>query len=205
MTGSNSPLGLFGGRFDPIHRGHVALAQAAADQLHLTEIRWLVTGTPVHKPAVASAHHRLNMVKVTLQALNDPRMVVDDREILTSMHGEPSFTATTIESFQKETPGRALVWLIGEDQIQEFVTWHRWEWLIQNMSLAIVPRPGASTSDVRQRLRSNGGQLYTVCTPPNSISSSQIRERIRHRESITDLVPKEVSNYIQNHHLYAAP
>ena len=72
-------LGLFGGRFDPVHRAHVAMAQAAAAQLGLTEVRWLVTAAPVHKPAVASPAQRLQMVRLALDELGDDRMVADDR------------------------------------------------------------------------------------------------------------------------------
>ncbi|MGA0978019.1 MAG: nicotinate-nicotinamide nucleotide adenylyltransferase, partial [Burkholderiaceae bacterium] len=76
MTPANNQtaLGLFGGRFDPVHRMHLRLAVAAADQLELPRVHWLVTGQPVHKPAEASSEDRLEMTRLALNWLSDERM-----------------------------------------------------------------------------------------------------------------------------------
>jgi nicotinate-nucleotide adenylyltransferase len=205
-----SALGLFGGRFDPVHRAHMAMAQAAADQLGLSEVRWLVTATPVHKPAVASPAQRLEMVRLALEGLGDTRMVADDREITLAQGGNANPTWVTIESIQRDFPGRPLLWIMGEDQLQAFTTWHRWEWLLQNMALAVCARPqsGAATS-------SSAGQQATLAAAPagarilpvafeaDAVSSSQVREAIQSGLPIDGLVPRAVVTFLTTHPVYA--
>jgi nicotinate-nucleotide adenylyltransferase len=218
-------LGLFGGRFDPVHRAHVAMAQAAADQLGLSEVRWLVTAAPVHKPAVASPAQRLRMVRLALDDLEDSRMVADDREITLAQGGQANPTWVTIESLQREFPGRPLVWIMGEDQLQAFTTWHRWEWLLQNMALAVCARPtlrGVESTGTNPKKRDAGEQPRTVpqqrtldLAPPgarilpvsfttDAVSSSQVREAIQRGLPINALVPQAVARFLETHLVYAA-
>jgi nicotinate-nucleotide adenylyltransferase len=205
-----SALGLFGGRFDPVHRAHVAMAQAAANQLALSEVRWLVTAAPVHKPAVASPAQRLEMVRLALESLEDTRMVADDREITLAQGGNANPTWVTIESIQRDFPSRPLVWIMGEDQLQAFTTWHRWEWLLQNMSLAVCTRPkvvGATSSSANNHLplahAPAGASILPVAFAADSVSSSQVREAISRGLPIDGLVPKAVAKFISTHPVYA--
>ncbi len=209
-----SALGLFGGRFDPVHRAHMAMAQAAADQLGLSEVRWLVTAAPVHKPAVASAAQRLEMVRWALEGLEDTRMVADDREITLAQGGNANPTWVTIESIQRDFPGRPLVWIMGEDQLQAFTTWHRWEWLLQNMALAVCARPrggtetgGATSNSASQQATLThapaGARILPVTFAANAVSSSQVREAIRRGLPIDGLVPKAVAKFLSTHPVYA--
>lgn len=219
------PLGLFGGRFDPVHRAHVAMAQAAADQLGLSEVRWLVTAAPVHKPAVASSSQRLDMMRLALEGLADPRMVADDREITLAQGGQANPTWVTIESLQRDFPGRPLVWIMGEDQLQAFTTWHRWEWLVQNMALAVCARPalrGAESTGTnpegrvaeeqprtvpQQRTLDRappGARILPVSFTADAVSSSQVREAIRRGQPVDALVPQAVALFLKTHPVYAA-
>jgi nicotinate-nucleotide adenylyltransferase len=206
-----SALGLFGGRFDPVHRAHVAMAQAAADQLGLSEVRWLVTAAPVHKPAEASPAQRLEMVRLVLKGLEDTRMVADDREITLARGGNANPTWVTIESIQRDFPGRPLVWIIGEDQLQAFTTWHRWEWLVQSMALAVCTRPRAdearSSSKKRQATLAAappGARILPVAFEADAVSSSQVREAIGKGLPIDVLVPQAVARFLETHPVYAA-
>ena len=205
-----SALGLFGGRFDPVHRAHMAMAQAAADQLGLSEVRWLVTAAPVHKPAVASPEQRLEMVRLALECLEDTRMVADDREITLAQGGNANPTWVTIESIQRDFPGRPLVWIMGEDQLQAFTTWHRWEWLLENMSLAVCARPqaGAATSSSANQQATlaaapPGARILPVAFEADAVSSSQVREAIQRGLPIDGLVPQAVANFLSTHPVYA--
>jgi nicotinate-nucleotide adenylyltransferase len=205
-----SALGLFGGRFDPVHRAHVAMAQAAADQLGLSEVRWLVTAAPVHKPAVASSAQRLEMVRLALEALEDARMVADDREINLAQGGQANPTWVTIESIQRDFPSRPLVWIMGEDQLQAFTTWHRWEWLLQNMALAVCARPqggAAASSSANQQATlaaaPPGARILPVAFEADAVSSSQVREAIGKGLPIDGLVPQAVANFLSTHPVYA--
>ena len=206
-----SALGLFGGRFDPVHRAHVAMAQAAANQLGLSEVRWLVTAAPVHKPAEASPAQRLEMVRWALKGLEDTRMVADDREITLAQGGNANPTWVTIESIQRDFPGRPLVWIMGEDQLQAFTTWHRWEWLLQNMALAVCARPqggAAASSSANQQATlaaaPPGARIFPVAFEADAVSSSQVREAIQRGLPIDALVPQAVARFLETHPVYAA-
>jgi nicotinate-nucleotide adenylyltransferase len=188
----------------------MAMAQAAADQLGLSEVRWLVTAAPVHKPAVASPAQRLEMVRLALEGLGDTRMVADDREITLAQGGNANPTWVTIESIQRDFPDRPLVWIMGEDQLQAFTTWHRWEWLLQNMALAVCARPragGATASSPNQQATvaaaPPGARILPVAFAADAISSSQVREAIQNGLPIDGLVPQAVANFLAAHPVYA--
>lgn len=202
MNGSDSPLGLLGGRFDPVHRAHIYIAQAVADQLKLDEVRWIVTGSPVHKPTVASASHRLRMVELALAELGDPRMVVDDREVIAAAAGKTNYSADTIASFQAEFPIRSLVWILGEDQLEKFKTWSRWEWIIKNVMLAVCGRPNADTQKISEDLHHQGADIRWINLTHDTASSTLVRDRISSGGPIDDLLPQAVADYIARQGLY---
>jgi nicotinate-nucleotide adenylyltransferase len=199
---SGRPLGLFGGRFDPVHRAHIAIAQAVADELNLDEVRWIVTGAPAHKPAIASADDRLQMIKLALHELGDPRMVADDREVIAAKNGGSNYTADTVLSFQQEYPGGKLIWILGEDQLQNFLSWSRWQWLIHQVDLAVCARPGAEGSLVSKTITEAGGRLHWVYIEPDVVSSTEIRSTIQTGDLKPDLIPLEVADYIAARALY---
>lgn len=196
-------LGLFGGRFDPPHRAHLAMAQAAADQLGLQEVRWIVTGLPVHKPAEASAQHRLKMTALALESLGDTRMRLDDREVRAAALGQSSATYRTIESIQHEMGSRPLVWILGQDQFSHFTSWQHWDWLIQNMALAVCARPGADECAEQAQLRTQGATILPVRMAPDEASSTWARQALRDGVLPEGLLPSPVADYIAEHRLYA--
>ena len=199
---SNRPLGLFGGRFDPVHRAHIAIAQAVADQLNLDEVRWIVTGDPAHKPAVASAEDRLQMTRIALHELADPRMVADDREIIAAKHGGSNYTADTVLSLQQDYPGRKLIWILGEDQLQNFLSWSRWQWLIHQVDLAVCARPNTISKSVSEVLLNEGAKITWVQVAPDEVSSTSIKDRIRLGRAVNSLLPRSVIEYIAASRLY---
>ena len=199
---SSGPLGLFGGRFDPVHRAHIAIAQAVADTLNLDEVRWIVTGDPVHKSAVASAADRLQMTKIALHELADPRMVADDREIIAAKNGGSNYTADTVLSLQRDYPGRKLIWTLGEDQLQHFLSWSRWQWLIHQVDLAVCARPGAEGSLVSKTITEAGGRIHWVHLQPDTVSSTEIRSAIQAGVLVPGLIPVSVADYISAGFLY---
>jgi len=196
------PLGLFGGRFDPVHRAHIAIAQAVADNLNLDEVRWIVTGAPAHKPAIASAEDRLTMTKLALHELGDPRMVADDREIIAAKNGGSNYTADTVLSLQQDYPGRKLIWILGEDQLQNFLNWSRWQWLIHQVDLAVCARPSAEGSLVSKTITEAGGRIHWVQIEPDAVSSTEIRSAIQTGGLKPDLIPLKVADYIAARALY---
>ncbi len=210
MTGSNHgtgaeasrPLGLFGGRFDPVHRAHIAIAQAVANELNLDEVRWIVTGAPAHKPAAASADDRLQMTKLALHELGDPRMVADDREVIAAKNGSSNYTADTVLSLQQDNPNRKLVWILGEDQLQNFLSWSRWQWLIHQVDLAVCARPGARGSNVSEVIAEKGGKIHWIYSETDTVSSTEVRNGIQKSALKAGLIPASVATYIAARSLY---
>jgi len=225
-------IGIFGGRFDPIHRAHLAMAKAAADQLQLQEVLWVVSANAVHKSIVASAEHRLEMVRLALEELGDPRMKIDEREIHAAERGEANPSYKTLQSLQEERPNQEWVWILGEDQLQAFTSWQRWDWLAQNMALAVCRRPGGiQTTDLTsgrpdQSNRADespgvtedttglgvppelvlvGARVIPINLQADAVSSSQVRENITEGLSIQTLVPPSVASYLGAHALYGPP
>ena len=199
---SSRPLGLFGGRFDPVHRAHIGIAQAVADKLNLDEVRWIVTGDPAHKPAVASAEDRLQMTRLALHELADPRMVADDREIIAAKNGGSNYTADTVLSLQQDYPGRKLIWILGEDQLQNFPSWSRWQWLIHQVDLAVCARPNTISKNLSEVLLNEGAEITWVPVAPDEVSSTSIRDRVRLGSALDGLLPRSVIEYISARGLY---
>jgi nicotinate-nucleotide adenylyltransferase len=199
---ASRPLGLFGGRFDPVHRAHIAIAQAVADELNLDDVRWIVTGDPAHKPAFASAEDRLQMTRLALHELGDTRMVADDREIIAAKNGRSNFTADTVLSLQQDYPGRKLIWILGEDQLQNFLTWSRWQWLIHQVDLVVCARPNTISKSVSEVLLNEGAEVTWVRVAPDEVSSTSIRDRIRLGSALDGLLPRSVIEYISVNGLY---
>jgi len=222
-----SSIGIFGGRFDPVHRAHLAMAKAAADQLQLEEVLWVVSANAVHKSIVATAEHRLEMVRLALEELQDPRMKLDAREIHAATRGEDNPSFKTLQSLQQERPDAQWVWILGEDQLEAFTSWQRWEWLAQNMALAVCKRPGGmQTTDltsgrpeqsnrpdespvedttglgVPPELVLVGAQVIPINLQADTVSSSQVREYISKGTPIQTLVPPSVANYLAAHTVY---
>ncbi len=204
VTGSSKPLGLFGGRFDPVHRAHIKVAQTVADQLNLDEIRWIPCGNPPHKPAIASAPHRLRMVELALNELHDPRMQVDDREVIGLENGKLNYSADTVLSIQQDFPHRELVWIIGEDQLEHFQAWSRWEWLIHQVTLAVCARPNSVSREAANTLMSLGADIRWISMPLDSLSSTELRKRISQQEEVADQIPISVLKYIRSQQLYVS-
>ena len=204
MTGGTTtpPIGLFGGRFDPVHRAHIAIARQVADTLNLSQVRWIVSGKAEHKTEAASAQHRYEMVRLAIASMNDPRMLADDREIQAKAKGKSNFTADTLIQLQQDFPDQRFIWIMGEDQLQGFTTWSRWQWLATQMEFAVCARPNSHGHTMEQQLIKLGAKIHRIKIKPDTISSSEIRNLLSRHEKLTDQVPAAVTDYIDLHHLY---
>jgi nicotinate-nucleotide adenylyltransferase len=142
------------------------------------------------------------MTKLALQELEDPRMVADDREIIATKNGDSNYTADTVLSLQLDYPGRKLIWILGEDQLQNFLTWSRWQWLIHQVDLAVCARPNTIGKSVSEVLLNEGAEITWVQLAPDEVSSTSIRDRIRLGSAVDGLVPRSVIKYISAHGLF---
>jgi nicotinate-nucleotide adenylyltransferase len=193
-------IGIFGGSFDPPHLAHVALAQAAVDQLKLDELRVFPTGQAWHKSrSLTAGEHRLAMARDAFGAV--PRAVVDDREL---RREGPTYTIDTLRELQAEHPGAELVLVIGADQAEALHGWRDSGELMRLAHIAVAararPDPDAPPFDAA-RLPA-GGRFLAVELPPMPVSATLVRARVSAGEGIDHLVPPGVASYIAHHHLY---
>ena len=192
-------LGVYGGAFDPPHRGHWALAQAALAQLQLDELRVFPTGHAWHKVgAMSDASHRIAMAQLNFAP--DPRVVVDARETLRS---GPSYTVDTLAELAAENPQAQLYLVIGEDQARALPTWHRWEALSGFAIICVAARADSTGAyGLFDSLRSLVPGLVRLEMPLVSASATEIRRKVALGQDIAPLVFDPVARYIEQHHLY---
>ena len=192
-------LGIFGGAFDPPHQAHVALAQAAIEQLQLDELRIFPTGQAWHKArALSDGAHRLAMARLAFADL--PQVVIDEREL---RREGPTYTVDTLRELHREHPQDTLVLVIGADQDDTFDQWRESDEITRLAIISIAGRPRAGEPEGSVNpLRLPGGQWSPIKLPPLSVSATDIRERRATGLGIDHLVPPAVARYIDLHHLY---
>ena len=200
----NRRIGLFGGTFDPPHLGHTRLARAFADQLALDTVIFLPAGDPYHKTAPrAPAADRLAMTRVAAAA--DPRFAVSDLDIVRS---GATYTADTVRIFRQHYPAAALWWLVGADSLAALHTWKDWQTLVRQTGIAAAPRNGFTLAALPQPLHHwaaqalADGSLRLLSAPPDSISSTDIRGRLKTGKSTAGLLDPAIAAYIRRHRLY---
>jgi nicotinate-nucleotide adenylyltransferase len=188
-------VGLLGGAFDPPHQAHVALAQAALDQLRLDELRIVPTGQAWHKSRpLTAAIHRLAMARLAFAGL--PRVVIDERELSRS---GPTYTIDTLQALRLEQPGAEFYLVIGGDQWAAFTTWKRWQDVAHQAHLCVVDRPGLAQGGP------DGVPVRHLHLGPMAISATALREHLargRPLAEVSDQVPAAVARYISDHRLY---
>lgn len=201
-------LGVFGGAFDPPHRTHVALVEAAPAQLRLDELRIFPTGDAWHKTRTLSpAADRLAMAELAFGSI--PRVVVDPREV---QRAGPTYTLDTLRELKREFPQAQPVLIMGSDQAAALPTWHGWQEILAIAIVSIAERLESARSDgsaTRFDPRTlpglpAGARFETLELPPMDTSATDIRARVARGEDIAALVPPAVARYIDQHHLYAS-
>ena len=141
-------IGLFGGTFDPIHKGHTHIARAFADELKLDSVIFLPAGDPYHKDgAQTPAEHRLAMTE--LAAAADPRFAVSDCDIV---RGGATYTFDTVQIFRQQFPTAELWWLLGMDSLLKLHTWKKWQTLVRQTNIAVANRNGGSLAQAPREL-----------------------------------------------------
>ncbi len=213
----NPPLGLFGGTFDPVHYGHLRLAEESIAHLGLGGVRWMPAGQPPHRDRpLVTAGQRLAMVR--LATSSNPGFSVDAAEVEAA---EPSYTVHTLERLRGEL-GEAtpLVLLVGADAFAGLATWYRWRDIFDLAHVAVSHRPGFPVElaslpseiaaeyatrrllDVGQLREATHGGIATFAMTQLAISATQIRKLLANGLSARYLLPDSVLDYIQTHSLY---
>jgi nicotinate-nucleotide adenylyltransferase len=192
-------IGIYGGTFDPIHLGHLVLAEQCREQLELDEVWFVPAGDPPHKrPApLASGRQRRDMVDFAISG--HAHFLVSDIEL---ERDGPSYTIETLTQLNQLHPGQEWWLLIGADSLKDFPTWKQPEDIVQLARVAAVNRGDARPADAAEFTARFGERLDVVTMPGISISASDIRQRVAEGRSIRFLVPRAVEVYIQQQGLY---
>ena len=195
-------LGVMGGTFDPIHLGHVAMAEAGADCARLDRVLVVPAGVPPHRrAATATAADRLEMCRIA--TAGHPRLEVSDVEL---RRAGPSYTVDTLRALAEEHPNAELHLLLGWDAAREIRTWRDPDEVMRLARLVVVTRPGYPTpavDDVRAAgLDPDRVLLCDVPTPP--VESTDVRRVVEQGGSLAGLIDPAVESYLRRHRLYAA-
>ncbi|MFO8060651.1 MAG: nicotinate-nucleotide adenylyltransferase [Bacillota bacterium] len=203
---ANQPrrIGFMGGTFDPIHHGHLVTAESVYDSFNLERVIFIPAGTPPHKPGtrVTSAHHRLNMTRLAVRS--NPHFAVSEVEV---RRDGPSYTIDTMRHFRTcYGPEAELYFITGVDAVIQIPEWKNAAGLFGICKFIAATRPGYPTENFfrfRDRLPARRRRgLKMLAVPALSISSSDLRQRVRQGRSIKYLVPEVVEQYILDNGLY---
>ncbi len=193
-------IGLLGGSFDPVHRAHIALAQAALEALALDRVELLPAHRPWQRQALgAGPDHRRRMLEIACR--DDPRLLVNPIEL---QRPGATYTIDTLDAL----PPARYTWILGADQLANFCTWHRWRDIIARVRLAVAQRPGSVDTppiDLQQALDQSGHALLRIPFPPLAITATGIRHALRTGGPVDDMLDPNVLEYIRTHHLYSDP
>ncbi len=199
-------VALFGGSFDPPHRGHVAPVKAALTEFKLDQVFYLPTACPPHKPDRRMAPDWARMCMVELALLDEPHLLVSNHELTP---GKTAYTVDTVEHFAKLLPEAQLHLIVGSDSFAHFDRWVRWREIASMASLIVLDRPGWSEQRLRAEavpevlalLDGGGARLASAVAP--DLSSTALRARLERGNppSVGALAPP-VLTYIQKYSLY---
>ena len=184
-------VGILGGTFNPIHLGHLVLAEQARESLHLEKVIFVPTNLPPHKKirALATAQQRYQMAALALKS--NPRFEVSDLELA---RGGVSYSAQTLKELKSALPRSRLFFIVGSDFLKEFLGWKDIDEINKICKFAVAQRPGYPFKNLPDMQAINIAAL--------DISSTDIRKRIKANKSIRYLVPEKVRTYILRKGLY---
>jgi len=197
-------IGVLGGTFDPIHQGHLVIAEEAISRLNLAEILFVPAGQPWLKTdyPISAAEHRVQMVRLAIAG--KPGFKLSTMEI---ERAGPTYTVDTIAQLQAQLgSGTELFFIIGWDNLNELPQWRGPARLVELCHLVAVPRPNYPLPDLDSLEAVIPGLTSSVIilnTPEIDISASEIRNRVAQGLSISHLVPEPVDSYVREHRLYA--
>lgn len=192
-------VGILGGTFDPVHFGHLLLAEQARDQLGLDQVLLIPAGDPWRKShrAITPAEHRLAMLRLAIEGSS--AFGISDIEL---RREGPTYTADTLEALAGERLDDAFWFILGADALRDLPNWREPERIVKHAMLAVAPRESHEMAVAKRHVPEITGKITTFECPRNDISSSDIRERVAAGRSIRYFTPDAVRAYIEEHALY---
>lgn len=203
-------IGLLGGTFDPIHNGHLAMAQFALNALSLDEVQLIPNHQPPHKSGTnVNAQQRLEMVQLAIQGLK--QLSVNPLEL---EQDRPSYSLYTLEQLRAQHLEDALFFIMGMDSFASLSSWHKWEELLTFSNLVVCKRPGDTLPEQGLEAEllaahlapltssSHSGKVILLENPNWPISSTQVRNALRQGETPAQWLAPAVTQYIHKQKLY---
>lgn len=214
-------IGIMGGMFDPVHRGHLQVAETALRALQLEHVRLVPCAVPNHRhPAAASAAHRLAMLELALADLGEPGLLADDREF---HRPGVSYMVDTLASLAAQFPDATLVYILGWDSFNTLPQWHRWQAMLDYCHICAVSRPGVrlaagtmrrqdadwlltrQVDSVTSLFTTHSGKLLVLDELSEPAASTDIRQALSAGQQQIADIPDVVLDYIRQHQLYTTP
>ncbi|MEX0720816.1 MAG: nicotinate (nicotinamide) nucleotide adenylyltransferase [Balneolaceae bacterium] len=190
-------IGLFGGTFDPVHKGHQSIAEAFLNSGFIDELWVLLTPYPPHKQTgnKASYEVRLEMLKAAFVGFKNLHIKTIENSL-----SKPSYSFFTIRYLKSQNPEYTFYFCMGEDSLAQFHQWKFYEEILNECALLVAERPGADHKDVEQKITE---KTYFVEHTPLEVSSSHIKQKIKSGKPIDNDVPDSVSDIIEKEQLYS--
>ena len=200
---SEKRIGIMGGTFNPVHNGHLILAENACNQYHLDKIYFMPAGVPPHKKNNEITPGELRCSMVEMAIADNPQFAMLDIEVSST---EMSYTYRTLEKLEHIFPETEIYFIMGADSLSDFSSWKNPQRISELCKLLVAVRDNLNKSELHriadQLFHDFHTQVELLDTPNISISSHDIRDRVRKQASIRYLVPEEVRKYIVTNHLY---
>ncbi|MGB0581344.1 MAG: nicotinate (nicotinamide) nucleotide adenylyltransferase [Limisphaerales bacterium] len=187
-------IGLFGGSFDPVHLGHLLVAQAAREEFGIDRVFFIPAARSPFKPdsVPAEDHHREQLLRLALSG--KANFEIDLQEL---QRGGTSYTIDTVNAYRSRYPDAKLFWLIGADHVPTLDKWRDADELASKVEFLIIPRPGEADEQAPEPF-----VIHRLRGFPLGVSSSQIRDRVKAGLPVDQLVSPSVSEAIRNKGLY---
>lgn len=194
-------IGIYGGSFNPVHNGHIHLAETALNELSLDRIYLVPSRISPHRSSdeYASGEDRMNMLRLACK--DRERLIPCDYEL---MNDRQSYTVYTVEEFKRRFPDDELFLLVGSDMFMCFETWKEYEKIMRLVTLAVVSRnngDGGQLEKKAEELR-NFGEICICSAPAAEMSSTEIRKKIVKNENFSCYLDENVVQYITSRNLY---
>jgi len=189
-------IGLFGGAFDPVHKGHIKVAGSFLNSHLIDELHLLPTAFPPHKelPNKTSFNHRVEMLRLAFSGWD--RVVVNTIE---NQLSKPSYSLQTIQHLQDSYPSNTYFLCIGEDNLSTFQKWHKYSEILNRVTLVVAARPGFERNQQNSEILE---RTVFVDHEEIEISSTEIRSE-GDPSNLQDVIPDPVFEYIQEHKLFS--
>lgn len=196
MVLSEKAVGLFGGSFDPVHRGHISIAESFLNAYHISELWVMLTPESPHKQREEKTDYNLRFEMLQLAFADVKNAKVSDFEQQLS---PPNYTVDTLKELKRIFKNKRFFLCMGEDSLIDFDSWYHWEEILEYCELLVARRPSYDVKKLNNKIREN---TYFVSHKPMDISSTEIRKKVQEDEKIDDLVPTEVEEFILERKLY---